>query len=93
MCQKEFPDGRKKKERCLNGAAKSLIPHRNAVLTIIKLSAPLLGVALIVGLAISIFRQQTQIRNRHCSFVPKIIAVFFGAFPFWRMDDDHHEGI
>jgi flagellar biosynthetic protein FliQ len=60
---------------------------QDAVLTIIKLSAPLLGVALIVGLAISIFQATTQIQEQTLSFVPKIIAVFLALFVFgaWMM--------
>ncbi|NLX77366.1 MAG: flagellar biosynthesis protein FliQ [Clostridiaceae bacterium] len=60
---------------------------RNAVLVIIKLSAPLLGVALIVGLAISIFQATTQIQEQTLSFVPKILAVFLSLYIFgaWIM--------
>ena len=55
---------------------------RDAVFTIIKLAAPLLGVALIVGLAVSIFQATTQIQEQTLSFVPKIIAVFLSLFIF-----------
>ncbi len=60
---------------------------QDAVFTIIKLSAPLLGVALIVGLAISIFQATTQIQEQTLSFVPKIIVVFLAIFIFgaWMM--------
>lgn len=60
---------------------------RDAVLVIIKLSAPLLGVALIVGLAVSIFQATTQIQEQTLSFVPKILAVFLSIFIFgsWLM--------
>ncbi|NLY19220.1 MAG: flagellar biosynthesis protein FliQ [Clostridiaceae bacterium] len=60
---------------------------RDAVFTIIKLAAPLLGVALVVGLAISIFQATTQIQEQTLSFVPKIIAVFLSLFIFgaWMM--------
>ena len=60
---------------------------RNAVLVIIKLSAPLLGVALIVGLAISILQATTQIQEQTLSFVPKILAVFLSLYIFgaWIM--------
>ncbi|HZK26437.1 MAG TPA: flagellar biosynthesis protein FliQ [Thermoclostridium sp.] len=53
---------------------------RGAILVIIKLSAPLLGVALIVGLAVSIFQATTQIQEQTLSFVPKILAVFLTLF-------------
>ena len=55
---------------------------RDAVFTLIKLASPLLGVALIVGLAISIFQATTQIQEQTLSFVPKIIAVFLAVFIF-----------
>lgn len=55
---------------------------RDAVFTIIKLAAPLLGVALVVGLAVSIFQATTQIQEQTLSFVPKIIAVFLSLFIF-----------
>jgi len=60
---------------------------RDAVLVIIKLSAPLLGVALIVGLAVSIFQATNQIQEQTLSFVPKILAVFLSLFIFgsWLM--------
>lgn len=60
---------------------------RDAVLTIIKIASPLLGVALIVGLAVSIFQATTQIQEQTLSFVPKIIAVFLAVFVFgsWMM--------
>ena len=44
-------------------------------LTILVL-APILGVALAVGLIISIFQAITQIQEQTLSFAPKIIAVF-----------------
>ncbi len=60
---------------------------QDAVFTVIKLAAPLIGVALIVGLAISIFQATTQIQEQTLSFVPKIIAVFLAIFIFgsWMM--------
>lgn len=43
---------------------------------IIKCSAPLLLVSLIVGLVISIFQTVTSIQEQTLTFVPKIICVF-----------------
>jgi flagellar biosynthetic protein FliQ len=40
------------------------------------LSAPLLLVALVVGLVISIFQAATQINEATLSFIPKLLAVF-----------------
>jgi flagellar biosynthetic protein FliQ len=39
-------------------------------------SAPLLLVALIVGLIISIFQAATQINEATLSFIPKLVGVF-----------------
>ncbi len=47
-----------------------------ALFTIIKCSAPLLLVSLIVGLAISIFQTVTSIQEQTLTFVPKILAIF-----------------
>ncbi len=55
---------------------------REAVFVIIKLATPLLGTALIVGLAVSIFQATTQIQEQTLSFVPKIIAVFLSLLIF-----------
>jgi flagellar biosynthesis protein FliQ len=39
-------------------------------------AAPLLLVALVVGLVISIFQAATQINEATLSFIPKLVAVF-----------------
>lgn len=49
---------------------------QNAVWLIILLSAPLLLVNLVVGIAISIFQAVTQIQESTLTFVPKILASF-----------------
>jgi flagellar biosynthesis protein FliQ len=49
---------------------------QNAVWLIILLSAPLLLVNLIVGLAISIVQAVTQIQESTLTFVPKVLATF-----------------
>ncbi|MBE5851659.1 MAG: flagellar biosynthesis protein FliQ [Lachnospiraceae bacterium] len=43
---------------------------------IIKVSAPILLVSLIVGLIISIFQTVTSIQEQTLTFVPKILAIF-----------------
>lgn len=48
----------------------------NALYLIIKTSAPVLLVSLVVGLLISIFQTVTSIQEQTLTFVPKIIAVF-----------------
>ncbi len=49
---------------------------RDAIFTIIMVSAPLLLVSLIVGLIVSIFQTVTSIQEQTLTFVPKILAVF-----------------
>ncbi|EJW15588.1 flagellar biosynthesis protein FliQ [Paenibacillus alvei] len=46
-----------------------------AVFTVLKVGAPMLAVALVVGLLISIFQATTQIQEQTLAFVPKIVAV------------------
>lgn len=41
---------------------------------VLELSAPVLGVSLAVGLAVSIFQSVTQIQESTLTFVPKIVA-------------------
>ena len=47
-----------------------------ALYMVIKLSLPILVVALVVGVAISLLQAVTQIQEMTLTFVPKIIAVF-----------------
>lgn len=49
---------------------------RNALFTIIKCSAPMLLVSLIIGLAISIFQTVTSIQEQTLTFVPKVLGIF-----------------
>ncbi len=58
---------------------------QKALTVVIKVSAPMLGLSLIVGIAISIFQATTQIQEQTLTFVPKILAVMaavalFGAW-------------
>ena len=55
---------------------------RAALFLIIECSAPLLLISLIVGLIISIFQTITSIQEQTLTFVPKIVAVFFGVMIF-----------
>jgi len=47
-----------------------------AVKMVLLISLPMLGVALVVGIAISLFQAVTQIQETTLTFVPKIMAVF-----------------
>lgn len=49
---------------------------RQAIWLIIKLSAPMLLISLIVGLLISIFQTVTSIQEQTMTFVPKILSIF-----------------
>jgi len=48
----------------------------NTLMVAIMMAAPLLGVTLVVGIAISIFQAVTQINEMTLTFVPKVLAVF-----------------
>jgi flagellar biosynthetic protein FliQ len=48
---------------------------QNALLIILYIAAPLLGVSLIVGFAVSVFQATTQIQEQTLSFIPKILSV------------------
>ncbi|MCG8500309.1 MAG: flagellar biosynthesis protein FliQ [Firmicutes bacterium] len=48
---------------------------QNALVTILLVAGPMLGLGLLVGLAVSIFQATTQISEQTLSFIPKIIAV------------------
>jgi len=47
-----------------------------SVKMVLFISLPMLIVALVVGIAISLFQAVTQIQEMTLTFVPKIIAVF-----------------
>lgn len=49
---------------------------KETLFLIIKVSAPLLLVSLVIGLIISIFQTVTSIQEQTLTFVPKIICVF-----------------
>jgi flagellar biosynthetic protein FliQ len=53
-----------------------------ALYTVLKVSAPMLGLGLIVGLLVSIFQATTQIQEQTLAFIPKIIAVFVALLVF-----------
>jgi flagellar biosynthetic protein FliQ len=58
---------------------------RDAILTLVLASAPLMLIGLIVGVVISLFQALTQIQEMTLVFVPKILAIFITlllALPF-----------
>ncbi|MEI6838273.1 MAG: flagellar biosynthesis protein FliQ [Alcaligenaceae bacterium] len=48
---------------------------RHAMEITVMISAPLLLVALIIGLIISIFQAATQINEQTLSFIPKLVGI------------------
>ena len=64
------------------GAQQVIELGQNAVLTILLVAAPLLGISLFVGLAVSIFQATTQIQEQTLAFIPKIVAVFVAILIF-----------
>lgn len=55
---------------------------RDALGTVLLVSAPMLGIGLLVGLVISVFQATTQIQEQTLTFVPKIIAIFLAMVVF-----------
>ena len=55
---------------------------REAITTVLLSAAPLLLVAIVVGLIISIFQATTQINEQTLAFVPKIVAVMLSLLIF-----------
>jgi flagellar biosynthetic protein FliQ len=55
---------------------------REALYYVMLVSAPMLGLGLIVGVAVSIFQATTQIQEQTLVFVPKIIATFVAILIF-----------
>ena len=48
---------------------------RDALLILLKLAGPVLGVGLVVGLAVSMLQALTQINESTLVFIPKLLAV------------------
>ncbi|MDF2856800.1 MAG: flagellar biosynthesis protein FliQ [Neobacillus sp.] len=55
---------------------------QDSVYTILIVIAPVAGVALAIGLLVSIFQATTQIQEQTLAFVPKIVAVFISIIFF-----------
>jgi len=48
---------------------------QDALLMLLMVSAPILGIVLLVGLVISLFQAITQINEATLTFIPKLIAA------------------
>ena len=52
---------------------------REALMLTLLISAPILGIGLLVGLVISLLQAVTQVQEQTLAFVPKIIAMVLVA--------------
>lgn len=55
---------------------------RDALYMVMMISAPMLGLGLLVGVLVSIFQATTQIQEQTLAFIPKIIAIFVAILVF-----------
>jgi flagellar biosynthesis protein FliQ len=55
---------------------------RQAIETTLLVSAPILGLCLVVGLVVSVLQAMTQLNEATLTFVPKVLAVFAGVLVF-----------
>ena len=55
---------------------------QEALIIVLLVCAPMLGLGLTVGLMVSIFQATTSIQEQTLAFIPKIIAVFVAILIF-----------
>ena len=55
---------------------------RDAIVTVLLVSGPMVGLGLLVGLVVSLLMATTQIQEQTLAFVPKILAVFLAMLLF-----------
>ena len=55
---------------------------QEALMIVLLVSAPMLGLGLIVGLLVAVFQATTSIQEATLAFIPKIIAVFVAILIF-----------
>lgn len=55
---------------------------QRALMTVLMVAAPMLGLGLMVGLCVSIFQTTTSIQEQTLAFIPKIVAVFVAILVF-----------
>jgi flagellar biosynthesis protein FliQ len=65
----------------MNAEAVIALAERGIYITLV-ISGPLLLLALVVGLLVSIFQATTQIQEQTLAFIPKIVAVLIGIVFF-----------
>lgn len=61
---------------------------QEAIKSVLMISAPILGLGLLVGLIVSIVQATTQIQEPTLSFIPKIVAISLTMLVFgpWMMN-------
>jgi flagellar biosynthetic protein FliQ len=55
---------------------------QEALMVVLIICAPMLGLGLTVGLMVSVFQATTSIQEQTLAFIPKIIAVFVAILIF-----------
>ncbi|SEJ62892.1 flagellar biosynthetic protein FliQ [Propionispira arboris] len=55
---------------------------QEALMMVMLISAPMLGLGLLVGLLVSVFQATTSIQEQTLAFIPKIVAVFVAILVF-----------
>lgn len=55
---------------------------REAIMVSLQIGAPIMIIALVVGLAISLIQALTQIQEMTLTFVPKVLVIFLSLLVF-----------
>ncbi|MSO76773.1 MAG: flagellar biosynthesis protein FliQ [Alphaproteobacteria bacterium] len=62
--------------------AEALDIMRDALLVTLMVAGPLMAVALVIGLSVSLLQALTQIQEATLAFVPKIVVMFLASLLF-----------
>ncbi len=57
--------------------ADALAPLNTALIMVLRLSAPILLLSMLVGLVIAVFQAASQIHEQTLTFVPKLLVIIF----------------
>ncbi len=63
-------------------AAEAIEISRQAIIVLLKIGVPIMLIALVVGLSVSLLQALTQIQEMTLAFVPKIIVIFASLLMF-----------
>lgn len=55
---------------------------RQALLTVLMVGGPILGLGLLAGLTVAVFQATTQINEQTLTFIPKIVVVLVATVLF-----------